>query len=113
VKRVSILIVTILIGAAAPARAWCEATCPAPSSDAATSHCPTNAPAEDGAAITASEIDDCPAIESARPATAKIEFVHATSVAIWHLAPRHLATQAPRHQGTQAPRHPGTIPLRI
>ena len=63
--------------------------------------------------MTASDIDDCPAVETARPATAKIEFVHATTVAIYHFVPRHLCTQALRHSGTEAPRHPGTIPLRI
>jgi hypothetical protein len=113
VNRLLILVAALLLGLAAPARAWCEASCPVASSEAATPHCPVTEPADDGPAITGSEIADCPAVESARPAIMKIEFAAAPATAVWHLAPTHLSTPAPRHPGTQAPRHPVTIPLRI
>jgi hypothetical protein len=56
----------LMLGAAAPARAWCEATCGAPVTES-TSHCPTHDPADGTTALSASLIDDCPAPESARP----------------------------------------------
>ena len=56
----------VMLGAAAPARAWCEATCLAPAADTQ-SHCPTHEPADGTATISASIIDECPVLESARP----------------------------------------------
>ncbi|HEX6164225.1 MAG TPA: hypothetical protein VFZ31_12715 [Vicinamibacterales bacterium] len=113
-KRAQILVIALLLGAAAPARAWCEASCLLPSADAATPHCATQESEDDRRAMSASAIDDCPVVESARPSTAKIEFVRAPNSTLWHRAPAHLGTLAPWHPGTQAPVHRGTdIPLRI
>ncbi len=54
-----------VLAAAAPMRAWCEATCLAPAEQQ--SHCPGHAPAGDDTAVAASPLDDCPVLESARP----------------------------------------------
>lgn len=58
------LLAVALVGAAAPARAWCEADCLAPSETA--SHCGHES-TSDGTSIAATSVDDCPVIESARP----------------------------------------------
>jgi hypothetical protein len=65
VTRLGIVIAVIVIGTAAPARAWCEATCLAPASTSE-SHCPTHDPADGTTAVAASSIDDCPVLASAR-----------------------------------------------
>ena len=63
----------LMLGAAAPARAWCEATCGAPVTES-TSHCPTHNPADGTTALSASLIDNCPVPESARPtASARLD----------------------------------------
>jgi hypothetical protein len=113
VTRLAILIVALLIGAAAPVRAWCEASCLAPAADAAKPHCPTHEPASDAPAMSAHETVDCPIIESARPATGKIALISATPAAPWNPAPQLADTATPRHSGPQAPRHLTRIPLRI
>ena len=59
------LAVVLLIGAAAPLRAWCEAKCLAPTA-ASESHCGHEA-ATDTTAISATLFDECPVLESARP----------------------------------------------
>jgi hypothetical protein len=115
VKRVSILIVTILIGAAGPARAWCEATCLAPShqSDAGP-HCPSHEETPDRAAMSATSIVDCPAVEAARPIQAKVDFALAPIAAgAGTVVPSHLRTVAPPHLRTHARTHLRHIPLRI
>jgi hypothetical protein len=56
----------LIVGATAPARAWCEATCLAPAAHAQ-SHCPSHDPGDGTATISASIIDQCPVLESARP----------------------------------------------
>ena len=68
-----VLACALIVGAVAPARAWCEATCFAPAADTQ-SHCPTHEPADGTATISASIIDECPVLESARPsAPARID----------------------------------------
>jgi hypothetical protein len=65
--RLVIILLALLIGAAAPARAWCEASCLAAPST--TEHCPTRDAASGELSITAAAIDNCPVLEAARPAT--------------------------------------------
>jgi hypothetical protein len=65
-QRLLIGLAVTAVAAAAPARAWCEATCLAPAT-ASTSHCPTAEPAGDTATISTTSIDDCPILESAPP----------------------------------------------
>ena len=61
-----ILACALTVGAGAPARAWCEATCVAPAAERQ-SHCPTPDPAGGTTALSASIVDECPVLESARP----------------------------------------------
>jgi hypothetical protein len=67
VRRLLIIMAIAVVGAAAPARAWCEAACLAPTPDS-TQHCPTPDQPGDAATISTSSIDDCPILETARPA---------------------------------------------
>ena|SRR5688572_3173842 len=60
-----VLACALTIGAVAPARAWCEATCLAPAETQ--SHCQTHQPADGTATISATVVDECPVVESARP----------------------------------------------
>ena len=64
--RLGILLAIIVMGAAAPTRAWCEATCFAPA-DARDSHCPTDAPTDGTPSLSANIVDACPVLETARP----------------------------------------------
>lgn len=115
-KRLSILIVALVIGAAAPARAWCEATClvPAAHSDSAKPHCPSHEPTPAGPSLSAAGIAECPAIESARPVQAKLNFaVAVTDIARHALAPLHPTPPAPLHLCTGAPLHLIDAPLRL
>ena len=75
-----ILACALTVGAGAPARAWCEATCVAPAAESP-SHCPTHDPA-DGTTLSALIIDECPVLESARPpAQARLD-LHAALAAV-------------------------------
>ena len=112
-KRAAILVVTILIGAAAPVRAWCEATCLAPAAGDSQAHCATHEPASDAATISATDIDDCPVVESARPATAKIELLPLSSSIPWQPILSRTRIKVPAHSGTQRPTHLIATPLRI
>lgn len=67
-RRIILVLSIAVIAAAAPARAWCEASCLEPRHDSA-SHCPSHQPARDATAIAATGVDECPALDSARPAT--------------------------------------------
>ena len=76
VTRFLVLACALALGAVAPARAWCEASCLAPAAhgDAAKPHCPTHEPAGAGTTLSATVIDDCPVVESARPTiTARVD----------------------------------------
>jgi hypothetical protein len=115
VTRVAIVVLALLLGAAAPARAWCEATCLAPVEASSKAHCPSHDSASTGVAMSATTIDDCPAVDAARPTTiarpelkaslATIESPHPTASFI----PISIVTIAPR-ETTVFERH---IPLRI
>ena len=75
--------VVLLIGAAAPLRAWCEATCLAPAA-ASDAHC-GHEPATDRTAISAALGDACPVLESARPiVSARLEV---TTIVVAAVAP--------------------------
>jgi hypothetical protein len=83
VKRFLVLLCVAVFGITAPARAWCEATCLAAAAhgDVTKPHCPTQEPAGSGTLLSATVIDDCPVVESARPTvTARVE-AHAIAVA--------------------------------
>lgn len=67
VQRLAIILMALLVGAAAPARAWCQATCVVPASSE--THCPTHEPVSEGTVIGGASIDSCPVVESARPTT--------------------------------------------
>lgn len=76
ITRVIAFVSVLLVGAVAPARAWCEVSCQAPVAhgDAAKPHCPTHEPTGSGTALSATVIDDCPVVESARPTiTARLD----------------------------------------
>jgi len=116
VKRFAIVFVAALIGIAAPARAWCEASCfaaPHHSESTAKPHCPAHESPDGSSSVSAGNLDDCPLVEAARPTTAHIVFVRSTPLIAAILAPLHSGTQAPRHPGTQTPRHLIRVPLRI
>jgi hypothetical protein len=116
VHRFAIVLLAVLIGAAAPARAWCEASCLAPPQvDTSTkAHCPTHDVAPPGTSMSATTIDDCPVIESARPIPARLDVQVFSRVALPYLTP-----SAPKHLSIPAPQHPTAIvskrltPLRI
>jgi hypothetical protein len=112
--RLIVLLAAIVIGAAAPARAWCEASCLAPKPDVR-SHCPSHQPASDATTISAIAIDECPALDSARPATPARLDAAAVVIAVHTptktTAAIHLPTSAlPHHASTVFER---ATPLRI
>ena len=63
--RIITLLSVIVIGAAAPARAWCEASCLAPKHDSP-SHCPSHDPADSTTSMSGASLDECPVLETAR-----------------------------------------------
>src|SRR5262245_46325247 len=65
VNRFAIALVALLIAVAAPARAWCEATCLSPATETSSTHCPSH----DTSNKTALNADasECPALEVAQP----------------------------------------------
>jgi len=65
-QRLLTVLAIAVVAAAAPARAWCEAACLAPTAES-TQHCPTHGQSDDAATMSASSIDDCPILETARP----------------------------------------------
>ena len=113
-KQWLILVCALTVGAAAPARAWCEATCVAPAAESQ-SHCPTHDPADGTTALSASILDECPVAESARPtASARLD-VQTAAVAVNLPAPStrtHILTsfEGPHTAATVFERG---IPLRI
>jgi len=113
VQRLSIVLVAILIGTAAPARAWCEATCLAPETSTQ-AHCPTQDTPSNDPSISGTAIDDCPVIESARPGQARFDVQVFVLVTFAQLAPSAsgcTSTSAPRHLRPTALTH--LTPLRI
>jgi hypothetical protein len=113
VRRVAVIVIAVLIGAAAPARAWCEATCLVATQDAKP-HCPSH-DATTGLGISAADSADCPIVETARSITsARIEL---KSTAITVLSVQFAVTFDPirivaasHHVTTVFQRH---TPLRI
>ncbi len=113
-KRWAILVVALLVGAAAPARAWCEATClAAPPADSARPHCPPHQPSPDTPALSATSTLDCPALESARPVQVKQDVVFTAIAVTTRTASEHVSNLAPLHASTPAPLHLLSAPLRI
>jgi hypothetical protein len=79
VKRWIVIVCAVVLGAAAPARAWCDATCVAPNAQGE-AHCPSHEPADGATSISGTSLDECPVLESARPtAPARLD-VHAPLV---------------------------------
>ena len=79
VRQWLILACALMLGAAVPARAWCEVTCGAPATESR-SHCPTHDPADGSTTLSASLLADCPVLESARPTVPVRLDVHAIFV---------------------------------
>ena len=102
VHRLAIVLLAVVIGAVAPARAWCEASClaPVPAASSSKSHCLTHDSSSSQQSISAAAIDNCPVIESARPIPARLDVQVFSRVALPYLAP-----SAPRHLSTPAPPH--------
>jgi hypothetical protein len=95
-SRLIAIVSLILLAAAAPARAWCEAGCVAPAAhrDAAKPHCPTQE-RSDRTSLSASAFDDCPALDTARPTlTVRID-VQVAVAATFTAAPDPSATRVP------------------
>jgi hypothetical protein len=116
VKQPLVLVIALLVGAAAPVRAWCEATClgPAAHADSAKPHCPSHESSSNGSSLSADGIADCPTIESARPVLAKLNLAAAAADIAPHArAPQHPRTIAPLHPCTPAPLHLTAPPLRL
>jgi hypothetical protein len=114
VQRLAIVLVALLVGGTAPARAWCEATCLAPAESSTSSHCPSHDSSSTGTSISAAAIDDCPLVTSARPAPQRLELQAcdaATVIVGAPFSPSHSRTFALRHPRTLAPSH--LLPLRI
>ena len=121
-KRALVLLSIVVIGFAAPARSWCEATCTQPAAahtsiETAKAHCPAHSQGS-GTSVAASDRDQCKAIDAARPLTpARLSMPDSLTSAtvlltdLRTLAPSHLRTFAPSHLRTLAPSHP--VPLRI
>jgi len=111
-RRFIVLLVVALVGAAAPARAWCEADCLAPAETA--SHCGHESTG-DGTTMSAATIGDCPVIESARPTPpARID---AQAAAVTTSVPA-LTARTPRATASVRPHSATTVferstPLRI
>jgi hypothetical protein len=104
--RLLIVLTASVLATAAPLRAWCEANCLAPAQQAdaaAPSHCSTHEPAGDGTSMSASAIDDCPIVESGRPAQAARVDLKATVTTVF----------APHLAGTATPRHSTTITAHV
>jgi hypothetical protein len=111
--RCVVLACALMLGAAAPARAWCEAMCLAPS--AAGSHCPSHDPVDGTTNISAGGGDDCPVIESARPPIPVRLDVHTAGGAGFRpeiSAPTNVARSFVRPQSATTVFQRGT-PLRI
>lgn len=65
-RRLFIVLAIAAVAAAAPVRAWCEASCLVPVTSQK-SHCPSHESTSDTASISASSLEECPVLESARP----------------------------------------------
>jgi hypothetical protein len=114
VRQLIVVIAAAVMAAVAPARAWCEASCLSPSAGTQ-AHCLSHEPADAAARLSGSTIDDCPALESARPTTAAR--LDAKAVAVVTPAP-DLKARARLVLTPERPRNASTVferstPLRI
>jgi hypothetical protein len=114
VSRVVTLLLAVLFAAAAPAKAWCEASCLAPvhsTTDPGQTHCPLHETPQ-GPSFSASG-GNCPVLDSARPVVGKVD-VAVPVIGQLVVAPALIdrAPSASRRAGNHAPR-PLKIPLRI
>jgi hypothetical protein len=111
--RIIVLLAAIVVGAAAPARAWCEASCLAPPHNSP-AHCPSHDAAGDTTAISGSITDECPVLDSARPAAPARLDASVVVVAVYTPAVRtsaiHVSTVRPHRSTTVFER---CTPLRI
>jgi hypothetical protein len=99
--RIIVLLSVVVLGAAGPARAWCEAACLAPEHGTA-AHCPSHDPAGPATSISATSIDECPALESARQAAPGRADAHTGVVASHAAAPKTSAIHAPALTGCRS-----------
>ena len=81
VRRYVLILSVAVIAAAAPLRAWCEATCLAPT-ESNSSHCPTHEPAGDATTLSANDSAECPSLESARTSIPARLDAQTTAVAV-------------------------------
>lgn len=116
-KRLLVLLSIVVIGLAAPARAWCEATCTQPVADQK-SHCPAHSH-QSGTNVSAADQDQCPAIDSARTLSpARLDSASSQMVPA-ALAFLHLDTASPSDHRATARLHVGSatpsrsLPLRL
>jgi hypothetical protein len=112
-RRIILVLAVLVIGAAAPARAWCEASCLAPKDDTP-SHCPSHQPAGAATSISGTIVDECPVLDSARP-TVPARLDAAVAVAVH---PPALKTSAIPSPAVVRPDNASTVferstPLRI
>jgi hypothetical protein len=112
-KRFVIVVSVVVLGAAAPARAWCEAACvrgPAGGSAFPSSPHPHCSLVEDagGVTISAAGVLQCPEAHDTRPTVSAREPARETSFAAVAVAPLAAGTRylAPPHAGIPAPLHP-------
>ena len=108
------IVCALLVGAAAPARAWCETTCLAPA-EQTEPHCRTSDPADGTTSISADVLDECPVLESARPSVAGRLDVNPPLVTGYLLAtlPRTHVTPSLARPHSQSDVLERFIPLRI
>ncbi|MFM8533914.1 MAG: hypothetical protein ACKOEC_10090 [Acidimicrobiia bacterium] len=116
-RRATLILIAVVLAAAAPLRAWCEAGCLAPvhAEGAATpSHCQLAEPDTSTTSLAGVFVTDCPTAESARPIT-WLELAIAPAV-----TPAHPSTPEPRHlrpatkpSGYRAVAPSGPLSLRI
>jgi hypothetical protein len=113
-RRIILLFSVIVVGAAAPVRAWCEASCLAPAPDTP-SHCPSHQPERDAASISSASSNECAVLDSARPAApARLD----AGAAIAHAHAPELKTSASLSPTATRPHNATTVferstPLRI
>jgi hypothetical protein len=113
-RRIIIVLLAIAAGAAAPARAWCEASCLVPRHDAP-SHCPSHELPADTSGISATSGEECPALNSARSTTTARLDAGTVFISVHSPALRISAIPGPsplhRHNATTV--FERSIPLRI
>jgi hypothetical protein len=112
--RLLVIVAAAVVAAAAPARAWCEASCIVPT-NGTQAHCPSHDPADARTQISGSAIDECPVLESARPAaSARLEVQAAAVVTVApDLNPQSHLVFSPARPGSASTVFERHTPLRI